>query len=128
MQEAREEQRRLERENHDLQSRLAEVTGQIDVIQVQKELTDQELEELRLCIQRRGASTDHSRLQDELERSRDAARELEESLRFRQNNHDQETVRLQEKLDEKEQLFQKIAEQRDQISLQLKTCRRLIAG
>lgn len=120
IQEAQHACRRLEGENHQLQSQLADLTGQMDVIRVQKELTDQEMEDLRSL---HAASVDQQdtirRLQEELIRSRDSIRHLEQTLRSRQDGHDQENTVLQQKLDEKEQLFQKVAEQRDQISLEL---------
>lgn len=120
LQEALDGQQRMERENYDLHSRLAEVTGQMDVFQVQKELTEQELAELRGL---HTAAADHqsmiAQLHEQLERSRSSQRQLEETLRLQQGDHEREKALLGEKLIEKEKLFQKIAEQRDQISLEL---------
>lgn len=120
LQQAREDRQRMERENHDLNSRLAEVTGKMDVFQVQKELTEQELNNLRGL---HTAAADHQsmieQLQEQLERARGAQRQLEESLRMQQGDHDREKSLLSDKFDEKEKLFQKMAEQRDQISLEL---------
>ncbi len=120
MQEAEQTRQQMERAHHELQSQLAETAGQLDVLRVQKEVSDQELAELRgLHAAAAGQQNALARLQEELERSRDSQRQLEQMLRQGQGEYDQERTMLREKLEEKERLFQKIAEQRDQVSLEL---------
>jgi exonuclease SbcC len=120
MQELQQARQALENENHQLQSQTSELTSQIDIIRVQKELADQEMKDLRLLHQ---TSVDQQdtirRLEDELNRARQSLDHMEQALRSRQEGHEQEHAVLRQKLHEKEQLFQKIAEQRDQISLEL---------